>query len=310
VHPNSVERLPFTLTESSVLAVIPARYHSTRLPAKILADIAGRPMIEHVYRRAAAARLVHGVIVATDDDRIAAAVRGFGGAAIMTRADHVSGTDRIAEVVSAMPCRAVINLQGDEPLIEPETIDAAVKPLLEDSTLEMTTICRPLASLDEFRNPNVVKVVTNYRGDALYFSRAPIPASAPSAALGASAASAALGASAPSAALGASAPSAALPAPARAHVGLYVYRRETLLKLAALPAAPLETVESLEQLRALAHGIRIRVVETKHAAAGVDTADDLERVRWAFARQPRQASYGPSAVAVPELSRSEGGRRT
>ena len=268
MHPNSVERLPFTLTESSVLAVIPARFHSTRLPGKILADIAGRPMIEHVYRRAAAARLVHGVIVATDDDRIAAAVRGFGGAAIMTRAEHVSGTDRIAEVVATLPCRAVVNLQGDEPLIEPATIDAAIKPLLEDSTVEICTISRPFVNAEEFRNPNVVKVVTNYRGDALYFSRAPIPASAPSAALAGSAPSAALAVSAPS-----------LPAPARAHVGLYVYRRETLLKLAGLAAAPLEILESLEQLRALAHGIRIRVVDTTHAAAGVDTAEDLERVR-------------------------------
>jgi 3-deoxy-manno-octulosonate cytidylyltransferase (CMP-KDO synthetase) len=272
VHPNSVERLPFTLTESSVLAVIPARYQSTRLPGKILADIAGHPMIEHVYRRAAAARLVHGVIVATDDERIAAAVRGFGGAAVMTRAEHVSGTDRIAEVVAALPCRAVVNVQGDEPLIEPETIDAAVKPLLEDSTVDISTLCRPFLDAEEFRNPNVVKVVTNYRGDALYFSRAPIPASAPSAARG-------------------SAPS--LPAPARAHVGLYVYRREILLRLAGLAAAPLEIVESLEQLRALAHGIRIRVIETRHAAAGVDTPEDLERVR--------------SAVAARELLRSGGG---
>ena len=264
MHPSSVERLPFTLTESSVLAVIPARYQSTRLPGKILADIAGHPMIEHVYRRAAAARLVHGVIVATDDERIAAAVRGFGGVAIMTRADHVSGTDRIAEVVSTLHCRAVINLQGDEPLIEPETIDAAVKPLLEDSTVDMTTISRPLANLEEFRNPNVVKVVTNYRGEALYFSRAPIPASAPSAAS-----------------------VNAAPSVARAHVGLYVYRRETLLKLAGLAAAPLEIVESLEQLRALAHGIRIRVVETKHAAAGVDTPEDLERVRHLMMVSPR-----------------------
>ena len=259
MHPNSVERLPYTLTESSVLAVIPARYQATRLPGKILADIAGHPMIEHVHRRATAARLVHGVIVATDDERIAAAVRGFGGVAIMTRADHVSGTDRIAEVVAGLRCRAVINLQGDEPLIEPETIDAAVKPLLEDSTLEMSTISRPFVSLEEFRNPNVVKVVTNTRGDALYFSRAIIPFSRES----------------------------GLPAPARAHVGLYVYRRETLLKLAALPAAPLEIVESLEQLRALAHGIRIRVVETTHAAAGVDTAEDLERVRHLMMASPR-----------------------
>jgi 3-deoxy-manno-octulosonate cytidylyltransferase (CMP-KDO synthetase) len=225
----------------------------------MLADIAGRPMVEHVYRRAAAARLVHGVIVATDDDRIATVVRGFGGAAIMTRADHVSGTDRIAEVISALPCRAVINLQGDEPLIEPETLDAAVKPLLQDSTVEMTTISRPFISPDEFRSPHVVKVVTNSRGDALYFSRSPIPFPH----------------------------EAGVPAPARAHVGLYVYRRETLLKLAGLPAAALEIVESLEQLRALAHGIRIRVVETKHAAAGVDTPEDLERVRQMILVSPR-----------------------
>ena len=259
MHPNSVERLPFTLTESSVLAVIPARYHSTRLPGKILADIAGHPMIEHVYRRASSARLVHGVIVATDDERIAAAVRAFGGAAIMTRIDHVSGTDRIAEVVSALPCRAVVNLQGDEPLIEPETIDAAVRPLLEDSTVEMSTLSRPLIGAEEFRNPNVVKVVTNYRGDALYFSRAPIPFSRDT----------------------------HMPAPARAHIGLYVYRRETLLKLAGLAATPLEIVESLEQLRALAHGIRIRVIETTHAVAGVDTFEDLERVRQLILVSPR-----------------------
>jgi 3-deoxy-manno-octulosonate cytidylyltransferase (CMP-KDO synthetase) len=281
VHPSSVERLPFTLTESSVLAVIPARFESTRLPGKILAEIAGRPMIEHVYRRASAARLVHAVIVATDDERIASAVRGFGGAAIMTRADHVSGTDRIAEVVAAHPCRAVVNLQGDEPLIEPDTIDAAVRPLLADSTIEMSTLSRPFADADEFRNPNVVKVVTDDRGNALYFSRSPIPFPR----------------------------GAALPAPARAHVGLYVYRRETLLKLAALPAAPLEIVESLEQLRALAHGVRIRVVETSHAAAGVDTADDLERVRSAFARDMKQAGSGGSrsAEAANVFLRSAGG---
>ena len=251
VHPNSVERLPVTLTESSVLAVIPARFQASRFPGKILADIAGRSMIEHVFRRASAARLVHAVIVATDDERIATAVRAFGGVAIMTRADHVSGTDRIAEVVAAHPCRAVVNVQGDEPLVDPETIDAAVKPLLDDSTIDMTTVSRPFAGADEFRSPNVVKVVSNVRGDALYFSRAPIPYPRQD----------------------------AIPAAARAHVGLYVYRRETLLKLAALPAAPLEIVESLEQLRALANGVRIRVVETSHAAAGVDTPDDLERVR-------------------------------
>jgi len=268
VHPNSVQRLPFTLTESSVLAVIPARFHSTRLPGKILADIAGKSMIEHVYRRAAAATRVHAVIVATDDERIASAVRSFGGAALMTRADHVSGTDRIAEAIGNLPCRAVVNVQGDEPLIEPETIDAAIAPLLADSSVEMSTLSRPFQSLEEFKSPHVVKVVTNLVGDALYFSRAPIPASGPST----SALRATADKSAPSALAG-------LPAAARAHVGLYVYRRETLLKLAAAPAVPLELEESLEQLRALAHGVKIRVVETQHIAAGVDTPEDLERVR-------------------------------
>ena len=242
VHPNSVERLPFTLTESSVLAVIPARFHSTRLPGKILADIAGKPMIEHVYRRASAASRVDAVIVATDDERIAAAVRSFGGAAVMTRATHASGTDRIAEVVSKLPCRIIVNVQGDEPLIDPNTIDAAVKPLIDDASLEMSTISRPLKDIGEFHNPNVVKVVTDVAGNALYFSRAPIPG-------------------------------------ASAHVGLYAYRRETLFKLASAPTARLELEESLEQLRALAHGIRIRVAETQHIAAGVDTPEDLERVR-------------------------------
>jgi 3-deoxy-manno-octulosonate cytidylyltransferase (CMP-KDO synthetase) len=256
VHPSSVERLPFTLTESSVLAIIPARFHSTRLPGKILADIAGRPMIEHVYRRASAASRVDAVIVATDDERIAGAVRAFGGAALMTRADHVSGTDRIAELAATLPCRIIVNLQGDEPLIEPETIDAAVAPMIADATLEMSTISRPLSGPGEFANPHVVKVVTNTFGDALYFSRAPIPAAVPAAAV-----------------------AGTVPSAARAHVGLYVYRRDTLLKLAALPAGPLEREESLEQLRALANGIRIRVVDTRHVAAGVDTPDDLERVR-------------------------------
>jgi 3-deoxy-manno-octulosonate cytidylyltransferase (CMP-KDO synthetase) len=267
VHPNSVERLPFTLTESSVLAVIPARFRSTRLPGKILANIAGKPMIEHVYRRAAAALRVHAVIVATDDERIATAVRAFGGAALMTRADHVSGTDRIAEVVSALPCHAVVNVQGDEPLIESATIDAAIEPLLTDPSVEMSTLSRPFQSLEEFKSPHVVKVVTNIAGDALYFSRSPIPHRPEG-----------------------------LPPGARAHVGLYVYRRETLLKLAATPAVPLEIEESLEQLRALAHGIRIRVIETRHLVAGVDTPEDLERVRqmmMARLRSPGElASYG------------------
>jgi 3-deoxy-manno-octulosonate cytidylyltransferase (CMP-KDO synthetase) len=199
-------------------------------------------MIEHVYRRASAASRVHGVVVATDDERIAEAVRGFGGAAIMTRPEHVSGTDRIAEAVASLPCRIVVNIQGDEPLIEPQTIDAAVAPLLNDESVAMSTLSRPFVSTDEFQNPNVVKVVTNNFGDALYFSRAPIPGAA-------------------------------------AHIGLYVYRRQALLELAASPPSPSELAERLEQLRALANGLKIRVVPTAHTVAGVDTPEDLERVR-------------------------------
>ena len=198
-------------------------------------------MIEHVYRRTAAASLVHAALVATDDERIAQAVEAFGGVAIMTRPDHASGTDRIAEVVRQLACRLVVNVQGDEPLIEPETIDAAVAPMLADPALEMSTLCRPLSDR-ELDTRSVVKVVVDLKGRALYFSRSPMAGSA-------------------------------------AHIGLYVYRRDVLLKLAALPPAPLETVESLEQLRALSNGITIRVVPTTHASAGVDTPEDLERVR-------------------------------
>ena len=215
-------------------------------------------MIEHVYRRTAAAALVHATLVATDDERIARAVESFGGAAIMTRTDHLSGTDRIGEVVARLPCRLVVNVQGDEPLIEPDTIDAAVAPLLDDATLEMSTLCRPLAGDHELAAQSVVKVITDLTGRALHFSRSPMPGSA-------------------------------------AHIGLYVYRRDVLLKLAALPAAPLETLESLEQLRALAHGIGIRVIPTRHGSAGVDTPEDLERVRHLLVAPQKGARYMASA---------------
>ena len=215
-------------------------------------------MIEHVYRRTAAAALVHAALVATDDERIARAVESFGGAAIMTRTDHQSGTDRIAEVVAQLPCRLVVNVQGDEPLIEPDTIDAAVAPLLDDATLEMSTLCRALAGDHELAAQSVVKVITDLKGRALHFSRSPMPGSA-------------------------------------AHIGLYVYRRDVLLKLAALPAAPLETLESLEQLRALAHGIGIRVIPTRHGSAGVDTPEDLERARHLLAPPQKGAPYMAAA---------------
>lgn len=239
-------------------------------------------MIEHVYRRTQAASLVHAAVVATDDERIARVVEAFGGAAIMTRADHISGTDRIAEVVAQLPCRLVVNVQGDEPLIEPETIDAAVAPMLADATLEMSTLSRPIVDLHEFTSPHVVKVTTDLLGNALYFSRGSIPGHqrGPEAAFQSAS----------------SASSAALVSPlSAAHIGLYVYRRDILLKLAALPPAPLETLESLEQLRALSHGIRIRVVPTTHASAGVDTPADLERVRQLLSASHSGTAYMASA---------------
>jgi 3-deoxy-manno-octulosonate cytidylyltransferase (CMP-KDO synthetase) len=235
----------------SAVAIIPARYESSRLPGKALADIAGRPMIEHVYRRAAAAATVSRVIVATDDRRIFDAVRGFGGEAQMTSASHQSGTDRLAEAAASLTCDVVVNVQGDEPLLAPETIDAAVEPFAHDGMLEMSTLRRAITDPAERLNPNVTKVVVDGDGFAMYFSRAPIPftrAGQPA-------------------------------APAWAHIGLYVYRRTTLLRLAALPQTANERAEALEQLRALEHGIRIKAVETDRDSIGVDTAEDLARVR-------------------------------
>jgi 3-deoxy-manno-octulosonate cytidylyltransferase (CMP-KDO synthetase) len=208
-------------------------------------------MIEHVYRRAAAARTVSRVIVATDDERIARAVTAFGGEAMMTSASHQSGTDRLAEVAASLACAVVVNVQGDEPVLEPETIDAAVEPLLADARLEMSTLRRRITDPAEHENPNVTKVVVDQDGHALFFSRAPIPYTRPG----------------------------QPPAPAWAHVGLYVYRRDTLLRLASLPQTAMERAEALEQLRAVEHGIRIKVIKTTYASIGVDTPDDLARVR-------------------------------
>jgi 3-deoxy-manno-octulosonate cytidylyltransferase (CMP-KDO synthetase) len=208
-------------------------------------------MIEHVYRRASSATRVSSVLVAPDDERIVEAVRGFGGLACLTSSDHQSGTDRIAEVVAGMSCGIVVNVQGDEPLIEAAMIDEAVAPLVDDPTVTMSTLRRRILDRAELDNPNVTKVVVDREGYALYFSRAPIPY----------------------------ARSGAPAAPAWRHVGLYVYRRDCLLRLAGLEPTPLERSECLEQLRALEHGIRILAVETQHDSIGVDTPEDLDRVR-------------------------------
>lgn len=235
----------------SVVAIIPARYESSRFPGKALADIAGKPMIEHVYRRTSAARSVGVVIVATDDERICDAVEKFGGRAQLTSPKHLSGTDRLAEVAAGLTCDVVVNVQGDEPLIDPSMIDDAIAPFRGDRDLQMTTLRRRIDDRSELDNPNVTKVVVDREGYALYFSRAPIPftrAGCP-------------------------------PAPAWRHIGLYVYRRECLMRLTSLPPTAMETAEALEQLRALEYGVRIKAIETKHDSVGVDTPEDLERVR-------------------------------
>ena len=208
-------------------------------------------MIEHVYRRAAAAASVSSVLVATDDERILEAVRAFGGVACLTSPEHQSGTDRLAEVAAELGSEVIVNVQGDEPLLEAAMIDEAVEPLLADPMVVMSTLRTRIDDAADLANPNVTKVVVDRDGYALYFSRAPIPytrAGCP-------------------------------PAPAWRHIGLYVYRRDCLLQLASLPPTALERSEALEQLRALEHGIRILAVETSHDSIGVDTPEDLERVR-------------------------------
>jgi len=235
-----------------VVGLIPARWASKRFPGKALADLCGKPLIQHVVERSARARSLSEVVVATDDPRIADSVRGFGGKVEMTAASHPSGTDRIAEVARNLDCDLVVNIQGDEPLIVPAEIDAAVAPLLADPAIPMGTLACPLP-VEQAGDPNAVKVVVGANGFALYFSRYPIPYLRDGHAAG--------------------------PSPYLLHIGLYVYRRDVLLRLASLPPTPLEERERLEQLRALEHGIRIRVVMTDHPSMGVDTPEDLERVR-------------------------------
>ncbi len=235
-----------------MVVVIPARYDSSRLPGKPLADICGVPMIQRVYERAAAARGVDRVLVATDDDRIRDVVRAFGGEVAMTSAAHPTGTDRIAEAMANDAAEIVVNVQGDLPLLDPDNVAAAVTPMLADASLQMSTLMTPIRDDAELRNPNVVKVVTDAAGYALYFSRAPIPHRRDGVGAGVI---------------------------AHRHIGLYAYRRRFLLEFARLPPTPLEQAEKLEQLRALERGYRIAVVEVADAGVEVDTPADLDMVR-------------------------------
>ncbi len=242
----------------AVTAIIPARYGSTRLPGKPLANIGGKPMIQHVYESTARAREVDRVIVATDDRRIEDAVRGFGGEVMMTAKDHASGTDRLAEVAKKIKADWLVNVQGDLPFIQSGTITSAVKPLRRNRSIPMGTVCTPIFEKAEWQNQNVVKVVTDAMGFALYFSRATIPFMRNNI----------------SQADG-SVPGAKAKVWGYRHLGLYVYRRDFLLKFARLRPTLLERTESLEQLRALVHGYRIFVAQVDERSVEVDTPSDL-----------------------------------
>jgi 3-deoxy-manno-octulosonate cytidylyltransferase (CMP-KDO synthetase) len=242
-----------------VLAVIPARYASSRFPGKPLALISGRPLIQHVVERVRDARTVSRVVVATDDARIEKAVADFGGEAVMTRPDHRTGTDRVAEIAARIPARIYVNVQGDEPLIDPGTIDALVGAMMEEESVQIATPCSAIARPEDIMDPNIVKVVRDFDGNALYFSRAPIPWVRDR--------------------------DKAIAAQHWKHLGLYAQRRDVLLDFPTLPPGELERLEQLEQLRWLENGQRIRVVETEYDAVSVDVPADVERVEKILRRQ-------------------------
>ena len=239
------------ISRGGIVGVIPARYGSSRFEGKVLADIAGKPMIQWVYERAKQSKTLDELFVAVDDPRVQSAVEGFGGKAILTGAHHKSGTDRIAEVVEKMAADLIVNIQGDQPLIDPNMIDEAVGPMIDNPEIQMSTLKREIEK-DEYDDPGVVKVVVDENDFAIYFSRSLIPY-----------------------------PLYEENMRVYEHVGLYVYRKDFLLEISKIPQGYLEKIESLEQLRVLEKGYKILVVETKmDKAAGisVDTPEDLERV--------------------------------
>jgi len=248
--------------------VIPARYASQRLPGKPLLRQTGKYLVQHVYERACTSRRAGAVIVATDDSRIVAAVEGFGGRVVLTRRDHPSGTDRVAEVAQQLDADVIVNLQGDEPLVDPAALDLLADLLGRDPGADMATLAVPIASAEQWHDPNCVKVVCDAAGRALYFSRSPIPYVRDG-----------------------QPDFAARPARFLQHLGLYAYRRAFLLQLARLPQHPLEETGKLEQLRVLALGQRIDVGVVPHAARGVDTFEDYQH----FVRSYRQEGLGRAA---------------
>ena len=250
----------------TVVAIIPARYSSSRLPGKPLLEIQGRAMVLHVVERALAAPSVARAVVATDDERILKAVRDAGHEALLTSPHHASGSDRLAEAAARIEAEVIVNVQGDEPLIAPETIERAVGALLEAEDCAAATTCEEIESASDVLSSDVVKVVSDERGRALYFSRSPVPYPREAARRYGSLAAALE-------------VEPALLATFRKHTGLYVYRRAFLLEFARWPQTALERAESLEQLRILERGHSIRVVEAASPSVGVDTEEDLRRVR-------------------------------
>lgn len=243
----------------SVLAVIPARYASARFPGKALVSLGGKPMIQRVWERVRQASSPDAILVATDDERIRSAVMAFGGEAVMTRADHRSGTERVAEVAAGRSdAELIVNVQADEPLLEPAAIDAAVEALRSNTDVHVATLAVPIGNPAEIMDPNVVKTVLDFDGNALYFSRAPIPWVRDRA--------------------------GPVHAKHLKHLGLYAFRRDALLEFDTFPVGDLERIEQLEQLRWLENGYRIRVVETEYDSIGVDTPEDAARVEQLLAK--------------------------
>lgn len=242
------------MNPQKAIAIIPARYRSTRFPGKPLVAINQKPMIQHVYERVCQSTRISRVIVATDDDRILSVVEEFGGEARMTWTGHTSGTDRVAEVACQQEADLIVNVQGDEPFIDPGCIDAMVEPFETESGLMISSLCHRITSQDDLYNPNIVKVVTDLKGFALYFSRSPIPYS----------------------------PNSNLilknPSVFKRHMGLYTYRKCFLEQLQKLEKSTLEDIESLEQLRFLENGYQIKLINTNYQPLAVDTPDDLERI--------------------------------
>lgn len=236
----------------AVLIVVPARYASVRFPGKPLAEILGKPMIQHVFEGAGRSRHASRVIVATEDQRIKTVVEAAGGEAVLTRADHRTGTDRVAEVAAHVPAQIYINVQGDEPLIDAKTIDAVAAAMLEDESIQLATPCSAITQKNDIMDPNIVKVVRDFDGNALYFSRAPIPWVRDT--------------------------GTRVAASHWKHIGLYGYRRDALLEFPTLPPGELERIEQLEQLRWLENGFHMQVVETEYDPVSVDLPVDLEKV--------------------------------